>query len=211
MIFRTSRCLDIDKSHRILIPWSRNSENSTWAGTRAFDKSYHRWSVSDVHLAADSRVLSTAHVPSSIWSSPYKPYHATIRVVFTEIDPRDRLIARQEASTRTQIGSANCKARERFSRISIKCLVRYIHDEEQKMCTYIQENQGLWTNKLFSKDVQNYYKEWRTTKGDNRARISKASACLFHFKSLGKIKLTFSIITTGLLICVCVYIYIAFE
>lgn len=59
----------------------------------ASDRSYHRWSVSDVHLAADSRVLSTAHVPSPIRSSPYKPYHATIRVIFTKIDPRDRLIA----------------------------------------------------------------------------------------------------------------------
>lgn len=84
----------------------------------ASDRSYHRWSVSDVHLAADSRVLSTAHVPSPIRSSPYKPYHATIRVIFTRIDPRDRLIAWQEAGLRrTQIG---CLAKR--ERISAKCV-----------------------------------------------------------------------------------------
>lgn len=69
-----------DESEGTLINQHHEQERSVSAS----DRSYHRWSVSDVHLAADSRVLSTAHVPSPIRPSPYKPYHATIRLWYLQ-------------------------------------------------------------------------------------------------------------------------------
>lgn len=41
-----------------------------------FNRAYHRWGMSDVHLSADGRVLGTTYVTSSVWSGPYKSYHA---------------------------------------------------------------------------------------------------------------------------------------
>lgn len=41
-----------------------------------FSEAYHRWSVSDVHLSADGRILGTAYVAGSVWSSSYKSYRA---------------------------------------------------------------------------------------------------------------------------------------
>lgn len=43
---------------------------------RLFCSSYHWRGVGDVDLSADGRVLSTGHVPCSVWTSPYKFHHA---------------------------------------------------------------------------------------------------------------------------------------